>query len=86
MTSQACRSAITAAASTVVAMTWVITPAKFLARTLPLDGFASGRSIPFKTPTLSLPSLADAVMLRDDDRSASLFTPDGAVRMPHINQ
>jgi ketosteroid isomerase-like protein len=27
----------------------------------------------------------DAVMLRDYDRLASLFTHDGAVRMPHIN-
>jgi ketosteroid isomerase-like protein len=27
----------------------------------------------------------DAVMLRDYDRVASLFTPDGAVRMPHLN-
>ena len=27
----------------------------------------------------------DAVMMRDYDRLASLFTPDGAVRMPHIN-
>jgi ketosteroid isomerase-like protein len=27
----------------------------------------------------------DAVMLRDYDRLASLFTPDGAVRIPHIN-
>ncbi len=26
----------------------------------------------------------DAVMMRDYDRLASLFTPDGAVRMPHI--
>src|SRR5215831_5890054 len=26
----------------------------------------------------------DAVMMRDYDRGASLFTPDGAVRMPHI--
>jgi ketosteroid isomerase-like protein len=28
----------------------------------------------------------DAVMTRDYDRLASLFTDDGAVRMPHINQ
>jgi ketosteroid isomerase-like protein len=28
----------------------------------------------------------DAVMMRDYDRLASLFTHDGAVRMPHINQ
>jgi ketosteroid isomerase-like protein len=27
----------------------------------------------------------DAVMMRDYDRVASLFTQDGAVRMPHIN-
>jgi ketosteroid isomerase-like protein len=27
----------------------------------------------------------DAVMMRDNDRLASLFTEDGAVRMPHIN-
>ncbi len=27
----------------------------------------------------------DAVMIRDYDRLASLFTQDGAVRMPHIN-
>jgi ketosteroid isomerase-like protein len=27
----------------------------------------------------------DAVMMRDYDRLASLFTDDGAVRMPHIN-
>ena len=27
----------------------------------------------------------DAVMMRDYDRLASLFTPDGSVRMPHIN-
>jgi ketosteroid isomerase-like protein len=26
----------------------------------------------------------DAVMMRDYDRLASLFTPDGAVRMPHL--
>ena len=26
----------------------------------------------------------DAVMMRDYDRVASLFTQDGAVRMPHI--
>src|SRR4029450_12689749 len=26
----------------------------------------------------------DAVMMRDYDRVASLFTPDGAVRIPHI--
>jgi hypothetical protein len=29
---------------------------------------------------------ADAAMLRDFDRLASLFTDDGVVRMPHINQ
>jgi ketosteroid isomerase-like protein len=29
--------------------------------------------------------IIDAVMMRDFDRLASLFTPDGAVRMPHIN-
>jgi len=28
----------------------------------------------------------DAVMMRDYDRLASLFTEDGAVRMPHIKQ
>jgi len=28
--------------------------------------------------------LTDAAMMRDYDRAASLFTPDGAVRMPHI--
>ena len=28
----------------------------------------------------------DAVMMRDYDRLASLFTEDGAVRMPHINE
>jgi ketosteroid isomerase-like protein len=28
----------------------------------------------------------DAVMMRDFDRLASLFTEDGAVRMPHIEQ
>jgi len=28
----------------------------------------------------------DAVMMHDYDRLASLFTQDGAVRMPHINQ
>ena len=28
----------------------------------------------------------DAVMMRDYDRLANLFTHDGAVRMPHINQ
>ena len=28
----------------------------------------------------------DAVMMRDYDRLASLFTHDGAVRMPHINE
>ncbi|HYY75454.1 MAG TPA: nuclear transport factor 2 family protein [Gaiellaceae bacterium] len=28
----------------------------------------------------------DAVMMRDYDRLASLFTEDGVVRMPHINQ
>jgi ketosteroid isomerase-like protein len=27
----------------------------------------------------------DAVMMRDFDRVASLFTPDGSVRMPHID-
>jgi ketosteroid isomerase-like protein len=27
----------------------------------------------------------EAVMMRDYDRLASLFTPDGAVRIPHIN-
>ena len=27
----------------------------------------------------------DAVMMHDHDRLASLFTEDGAVRMPHIN-
>jgi ketosteroid isomerase-like protein len=27
----------------------------------------------------------DAVMMRDYDRLASLFTPDGSVRIPHIN-
>jgi ketosteroid isomerase-like protein len=27
----------------------------------------------------------DAVMMHDHDRLASLFTPDGAVRMPHIH-
>jgi len=27
----------------------------------------------------------DAVMMRDYDRGASLFTPDGVVRMPHVN-
>jgi ketosteroid isomerase-like protein len=26
----------------------------------------------------------DAVMMRDYDRLASLFTPDGVVRMPHV--
>ena len=26
----------------------------------------------------------DAVMMRDYDRLASLFTPDGALRMPHV--
>jgi ketosteroid isomerase-like protein len=29
--------------------------------------------------------LTDAVMMRDYDRLASLFTPDGAVRIPDIN-
>jgi ketosteroid isomerase-like protein len=29
--------------------------------------------------------LTDAVMMRDYDRVASLFTPDGAVRIPDIN-
>jgi len=29
--------------------------------------------------------LTDAVMMRDHDRLASLFTPDGVVRVPHIN-
>jgi len=28
----------------------------------------------------------DAVMTREYDRLASLFTPEGAVRMPHINE
>jgi ketosteroid isomerase-like protein len=28
----------------------------------------------------------DAVMMRDYERLASLFTPDGAVRIPHINE
>ncbi len=28
----------------------------------------------------------DAVMMRDYDRLASLFTEDGAVRIPHINE
>jgi ketosteroid isomerase-like protein len=28
---------------------------------------------------------SDAVMMRDYDRLASLFTPDGAVRIPHID-
>jgi ketosteroid isomerase-like protein len=28
---------------------------------------------------------ADAVMMRDYDRAASLFTPDAVVRIPHIN-
>jgi len=28
----------------------------------------------------------DAVMVRDYDRLASLFTEDGVVRMPHINE
>src|ERR1022692_4906719 len=28
--------------------------------------------------------LTDAAMMRDYDRAASLFTPDGAVRMPHV--
>jgi hypothetical protein len=28
--------------------------------------------------------LADAGMMRDYDRGAWLFTPDGVVRMPHI--
>jgi ketosteroid isomerase-like protein len=27
---------------------------------------------------------ADAVMMRDYDRAASLFTPDGALRMPNV--
>ena len=27
----------------------------------------------------------DAVMMRDYDRLASLFTPRGGVRMPHVN-
>ena len=27
----------------------------------------------------------DAVMMHDYDRLASLFTPDGAVRIPHVN-
>src|SRR5437867_1831014 len=30
-------------------------------------------------------AFADAVMTRDYDRLASLFTDDGVVRMPHIN-
>jgi len=29
---------------------------------------------------------ADAVMMRDYDRLASLFTDDGVVRIPHINE
>jgi ketosteroid isomerase-like protein len=29
--------------------------------------------------------LTDAVMMHDYDRLASLFTPDGVVRVPHIN-
>ncbi|MEQ7128563.1 hypothetical protein ABN034_29065 [Actinopolymorpha sp. B11F2] len=29
---------------------------------------------------------ADASMMRDWDRFASPFTPDGAWRMPHINE
>jgi hypothetical protein len=28
--------------------------------------------------------LTDAATMRDYDRGASLFTPDGAVRMPHV--
>ncbi|HYH27333.1 MAG TPA: nuclear transport factor 2 family protein, partial [Actinomycetota bacterium] len=28
----------------------------------------------------------DAVMMRDHDRLASLFTEDGVVRIPHINE
>src|SRR4051794_19202094 len=32
-----------------------------------------------------LGEFTDAVMMRDYDRLASLFTSDGAVRMPHIN-
>ncbi len=30
--------------------------------------------------------VTDAVMMRDFDRVASLFTPDGAVRWPHIGK
>jgi ketosteroid isomerase-like protein len=30
--------------------------------------------------------LTDAAMMRDYDRGAALFTEDGVVRMPHINQ
>ncbi|MFD9502358.1 nuclear transport factor 2 family protein [Streptomyces sp. NPDC060035] len=30
--------------------------------------------------------VADAVMMRDFDRVASLFTPDGAMRWPHIDK
>jgi len=32
-----------------------------------------------------LGEFTDAVMMRDYDRLASLFTSDGAVRTPHIN-
>ncbi|MGW1787241.1 hypothetical protein ACWCQQ_50645, partial [Streptomyces sp. NPDC002143] len=30
--------------------------------------------------------VTDAVMMRDFDRVASLFTPDGAMRWPHIDK
>ncbi|MFI1359431.1 nuclear transport factor 2 family protein [Streptomyces sp. NPDC020898] len=30
--------------------------------------------------------LTDAVMMREFDRAASLFTPDGAMRWPHIDK
>ncbi|MFJ8108283.1 nuclear transport factor 2 family protein [Streptomyces sp. NPDC096132] len=30
--------------------------------------------------------VTDAVMMRDFDRVASLFTPDGAIRWPHIDK
>jgi ketosteroid isomerase-like protein len=30
--------------------------------------------------------VTDAVMMRDYDRVASLFTPDGAIRWPHISK
>jgi hypothetical protein len=36
------------------------TPTAFAAWALPADRTASGRSIPFKTPSPSLPSLAEA--------------------------